>query len=61
MALTGPDALRALDEAVRDIRREEDEIAKRSARSSELLIKFYAQEADLYRLLVADHLPTVVR
>jgi hypothetical protein len=50
MALTGPDALRALDEALRDIRREEDEIAKRSARSSELLIKLYAQEADLYRL-----------
>src|SRR3569623_1475377 len=61
MALTGPDALRALDEALRDIRREEDEIAKRSARSSELLIKLYAQEADLYRLLGTDHLPTDVR
>jgi hypothetical protein len=61
MALTGPDALRALDEALRDIRREEDEIAKRSARSSELLIKLYAQEADLYRLLGADHLPADLR
>lgn len=54
--LGGPDALRALDEAIRDIRREEDEVAKRAARSSELLIKLYAQEADLHRLLAADHL-----
>ena len=51
MSLAGPDALRALEEAVRDIRREEDEIAKRSARSAELLIKLRAQEAELYRLL----------
>ena len=30
MTLSGPEALRSLDEALRDIRREEDEIAKRT-------------------------------
>ena len=34
MSLAGPDSLRALEEALRDIRREEDEIAKRLAVSS---------------------------
>ena len=61
MSLAGPDSLRALDEALRDIRREEDEIAKRSARSAELLIKLRAQEAELYRLLGAARLDADAR
>lgn len=51
MSLAGPDALRALDEALRDIRREEDELAKRAARGAELLLKLRAQQAGLYRQL----------
>ena len=51
MSISGPDALRVLEEALRDIRREEDEIAKRAARGAEVLLKHAAQEADLYRLL----------
>ena len=61
MSLSGPDALRALDEALRDIRREEDEIAKRASRGAELLIKLYAQEAELYRLLGAIRLDAAAR
>lgn len=56
MSLNGPDALRALDEALRDVRREEDEIAKRASRGAELLLKLQAQEAELYRLLGATRL-----
>ncbi|MEO8757571.1 MAG: hypothetical protein ABI398_07445 [Devosia sp.] len=51
MSLPGPEVLRALDEAIRDIRREEDEIAKRSSRGAELLIKLHAQQASVYRQL----------
>jgi len=61
MSLAGPDSLRALEEALRDIRREEDEIAKRLARSAELLIKLRAQEAELYRLLGATRLDADAR
>jgi hypothetical protein len=61
MSLNGPDALRALDEALRDIRREEDEIAKRAARGAELLIKLHAQEAELYRLLGTTRLDEAAR
>ena len=51
MSLSGPDALRSLDEALRDIRREEDEIAKRLARSAELVTKFKETESELLRQL----------
>jgi hypothetical protein len=51
MALSGPDALHSLDEALRDIRREEDEIAKRLARSAELVTKFKETESELFRQL----------
>jgi hypothetical protein len=51
MSLGGTDLLRALDEALRDIRREEDDISKRAARGAELLIKHRGQEAELYRQL----------
>ena len=46
MSLAGPDSLRALEEALRDIRREEDEIAKRLARSAGLAILSIACERD---------------
>src|SRR6478672_9529427 len=61
MSLSGPDALRALEEALRDIRREEDEIAKRAARGAEVLLKHHAQEAELYRLLGANRLDAEAR
>jgi len=51
MSLSGPQALSSLDEALRDIRREEDEIAKRLARSNERVAKFRETEADLLRKL----------
>jgi hypothetical protein len=47
MTLSGPDALRSLDEALRDVRREEDEIAKRLAHSAELITKMREQEGEL--------------
>jgi hypothetical protein len=56
MSLSGPEALRSLDEALRDIRREEDEIAKRLARSAELVTKFRESEGELFRQLAAVRL-----
>lgn len=56
MTLSGPDALRSLEEALRDIRREEDEIAKRLARSAERLTKVRESEAELFRQLAAVRL-----
>lgn len=47
MSLSGPEALRSLDEALRDVRREEDEIAKRLARSAEMITKMREQEGEL--------------
>jgi hypothetical protein len=61
MTLSGPDALRALDDALRDVRREEDEVAKRAARHAELLIKLRSQEAELYRQLGANRLEPGLR
>ena len=46
MTLSGPEALRSLEEALRDIRREEDEIAKRLARSAELISKIREEYPD---------------
>ena len=51
MSLSGPEALRSLDEALRDVRREEDEIAKRLARSAELITRMREQEGELLRQL----------
>ncbi|WP_423069280.1 hypothetical protein [Devosia sp. CN2-171] len=51
MSLSGPEALRSLDDALRDIRREEDEIAKRLSRSAELVTKFKETESELLRQL----------
>ena len=51
MTLSGPEALKSMDDALRDIRREEDEIARRLARSAELVTKFRNTESELFRQL----------
>lgn len=51
MTLSGPDALRSLDDALRDVRREEDDIAKKLARGNEIVGKLHASEAELLRQL----------
>lgn len=51
MSIRGPEALASLDEAMRDIRREEEEISKRLARSAEKLSKIKENEAELFRQL----------
>lgn len=61
MTLSGPDALRSLDEALRDIRREEDEIAKRLARSAELVTKFREAESELFRELAKVRLDPAIQ
>lgn len=54
MSITGPEALTAIEEALRDIRREEDEALHRLARGVELMTKLRTQEAELFRQLCAD-------
>jgi hypothetical protein len=56
MSVSGPDALRSLDEALRDIRREEDDIAKRLARAAEMITKMREQEGELLSQLAAVRL-----
>jgi len=56
MSLTGPEALKSMDDALRDIRREEDEIAKRLSRSAELVTKFRESESELFRQLAGVRL-----
>lgn len=56
MTLSGPEALHSLEEALRDIRREEDEIAKRLGRSAEMITKIRETESDLFRQLAAVRL-----
>ncbi len=56
MALRGPEALQSLEEALRDVRREEDEVAKRLARSSEVVTKLRETEGELFRQLAAVRL-----
>ena len=58
MTLTGPDALRILDEAVRDIRREEDDIARKLGRGAERVAKLREAEADLLRQFAKGRLET---
>jgi hypothetical protein len=50
-----------MDEALRDIRREEDEIAKRLARSAELVTKFRETEGELLRHLAAVRLDPAIQ
>ncbi|ODT76033.1 MAG: hypothetical protein ABS76_32375 [Pelagibacterium sp. SCN 64-44] len=51
MSIRGPQALASLEEAMRDIRREEDELSKRVARSAERIAKIKESEAELFRQL----------
>lgn len=61
MSIRGPDALASLDEAMRDIRREEEEISKRLARSAEKLGKIRENEAELFRQLAQLRLDPAVQ
>lgn len=61
MAISGPEALQSLDDAVRDIRYEEDSIAKRLARSAERVAKSRETEAELFRQLADIRLSPDVR
>jgi len=61
MAISGPQALKSLDDAVRDIRREEDEISKRLARGAERVAKLRETEAELFRQLAEIRMAPDVR
>src|SRR5690348_13850687 len=61
MSLSGPEALRSLDEALRDVRREEDEISKRLARSAELITRMREQEGELLSSLAQVRLDTATQ
>ncbi len=61
MSLQGPQALASLDEALRDIRREEDDISKRLARSGERISKIHESEAELVRQLARLRLDPAIQ
>lgn len=61
MSIRGPEALASLDEAMRDIRREEEEITRRLARSAEKLGKIRENEAELFRQLAQLRLDPAVQ
>lgn len=61
MSIRGPQALASLDEAMRDIRREEDEISKRLARSAERISKIRESEAELFRQLAQLRLDPAIQ
>lgn len=61
MALSGPEALRSLDDAIRDIRREEGDISKRVSRSAERVAKIRENEAELFRKLARIRLDPEVQ
>lgn len=61
MSIGGPQALASLEEAMRDIRREEDEISRRVARSAERITKIKESEAELFRQLAQLRLDPAVQ
>jgi hypothetical protein len=61
MSIRGPQALASLEEAMRDIRREEDDISRRVARSAERIGKIRESEAELFRQLARLRLDPTVR
>ncbi|HQZ12872.1 MAG TPA: hypothetical protein PK286_08280 [Devosia sp.] len=61
MTLSGPEALRSLEDALRDVRREEDDIAKRLGRSAELIAKIKATESEMLRQLAKVRLAPEVQ
>lgn len=56
MTLSGPQALKSLDNAVRDIRDEENKLASRLTRGSDRIAKLRDTEADLFRQLATIRL-----
>lgn len=61
MSIRGPEALASLEEAMRDIRREEDEISRRLARASERIAKTKESEAELFRQLAQLRLDPAIQ
>lgn len=61
MALSGPQALRSLDDAIRDIRGEEAALAKKLGRSAERVAKLRETEAELFLQLANVRLSPQVR
>ena len=57
MSISGPEALAALDEALRDLRREEDDILRKLMRGLERLAKIRDSESELLRQLAGLKLP----
>ena len=61
MSIRGPQALASLEEAMRDIRREEDELSKRVSRAAERASKIREHEAELFRQLARLRLEPAVQ
>lgn len=61
MGLSGPEAMKSLDDAIRDIRREEQEIGGRLARRTERVVKLRESEAELFSQLAQTRLDPEVR
>lgn len=61
MSLSGPQALQSLDDAIRDIRRQESELTKKLGRSAERLGKLRETEAGLFLQLANVRLSPQVR
>lgn len=61
MALSGPQAMKSLDDAIRDIRREEDELGRRLSRRTERLNKLREAEAEFFAELAQTRLDPDVR
>lgn len=61
MSIGGPQALASLEEAMSDIRREEDEISRRLARSTEIVAKIKESEAELFRQLAQLRLDPAIQ
>ncbi len=61
MSISGPQALKSLDDAVRDIRSEEDDISRRLARGAERIAKLRETEAELFRQLAEIRMTPDVR
>ena len=51
MALSGPQALKHLDDAIRDVRREENEVSSKLTKSTEIVAKLRENETELFRQL----------
>lgn len=56
MAIRGPQAIKAIEDALRDIRREEDEITRRIARSTDRIAKLHETELGQLRQLATIRL-----